>query len=271
MKDFAGKVAVVTGAGSGIGLGLALRFAQEGMNVVVSDINPATVEASAAAVEELGVASLAVVTDVSSRDAVRSLRDATFEQFGTAHIVCNNAGRGGGGRLSSDNVDIPGWRMTMDVDLFGIVAGIEAFLPRMLEQNEGHIVNTASRQGLVASGGGGAYCAAKMAAVAACESLHSELQGLQTAVGTSVLCPGGVRTGMLRPPEELPADIDPAHRALLAERYADAATTAEVADLVVRAIEMQRFYILTHAETIDWINERTERIAADMKVLGTPR
>jgi short-subunit dehydrogenase len=98
-----------------------------------------------------------------------------------------------------------------------------------------------------------------------------ELAQRGTEVGVSVLCPGGVRTNMLRPPETLPADIDPAHRKLLTERYQEAAEASEVADLVVKAIRGKRLYILTHAETVDWINERTARIAADMAFLGTPR
>jgi NAD(P)-dependent dehydrogenase (short-subunit alcohol dehydrogenase family) len=271
MNDLRGKVGVVTGAGSGIGLALAHRFAEEGMQLVLADLNTTTLAAAVDAISARGAEVIGVPTDVGVREQIQALRDATYDRFGTAHVVCNNAGLGGGGRLSSGDANIDGWRRTLDVDFFGIVCGIEAFLPRMLEQNEGHIVNTASRQGLVASGGGGAYCSAKFAAVAATETLADELKALGTDVGVSVLCPGGVRTGMLRPPEQLPADMDPTHRALLSERYRDAAEPHEVADLVVRGIRARALYLLTHAETIDWMNERTARIAADVAKLGSPR
>jgi NAD(P)-dependent dehydrogenase (short-subunit alcohol dehydrogenase family) len=271
LEDLAGKVAVVTGAASGIGLALAQRFADEGMKVVLADMNDAGLEAAVDGLKAAGKEAIGVRTDCGDRDAVQALRDRTFEAFGTAHVVCNNAGLGGGGRLTSGDANVEGWRRTMDVDLFGLIYGIEAFLPRMQEQGEGHIVNTASRQGLVVERGAGAYQCAKHAAVVLSEGLHDELEAMGSPVGVSVLCPGGVRTGMLRPPESLPEGTSPEFRQLISERYEAAALPEEVADLVVRAIRQRRLFVLTHAETIPWMQQRLERIAADMEALGALR
>jgi NAD(P)-dependent dehydrogenase (short-subunit alcohol dehydrogenase family) len=271
MDDLAGKVAVVTGAASGIGLALAKRFAAEGMSVALSDVDGEALERAVNDLEASGSTAAGFVTDVGDRTSVFGLRDDVFARFGTAHVVCNNAGIGSSSQLGSPDFDAASWRRVVDVDLFGIVYGVEAFLPQMLEQDDGHIVNTASRQGLVPSGGGGAYCGAKSGAVAVSEVLHAELSARSAAVGVSVLCPGGVRTGMLPPPSDLPASLSDEHRALLVERYEAAAEPEEVADLVVRAVRGRHLYVLTHRETLDWMGRRIDRIAEDVAALGTPR
>jgi NAD(P)-dependent dehydrogenase (short-subunit alcohol dehydrogenase family) len=266
-----GKVAVVTGAASGIGLAMARRFSQEGMAVVLADLDERGVERAADGIRADGGEVVAVRTDCGDRGSIDALRDATLSAFGAVHLVCNNAGLGGGGPMGTDSLDEADWRRAMDVNYFGLLFGVEAFLPLLLEQDEGHVVNTSSRQGLVSSGGSAAYCASKAAAISLTETLHDELAARGTAVGVSVLCPGGVRTGMLKPPEDLPPDTDPAFRALKTERYLAAASAQEVADLVVSAVRQQRLYVLTHAETIDWLQSRVDRMSADLAALGAVR
>jgi NAD(P)-dependent dehydrogenase (short-subunit alcohol dehydrogenase family) len=270
MDALEGRVVVVTGGASGIGAAMVRRFAADGMSVVVSDLDAVGIDAI---VEELtggGTEALGVVTDVADPAAVEALRDAAFERFGTVHVVCNNAGVGGGGAISKD-IDLAGWHRTVDIDLFGIVHGVRAFLPRLLEQDEGHIVNTASRQGLVVAPGLGAYSAAKAAAVAVTESLHDELAAMGSRIGVSVVCPGGVRTRMLAAPGGGPRQSDdPEMQRVLDERYAAAVEPSVVADLVVAAIRRQRLYVLTHRETLDWMQARLDRIAADGEALSLP-
>jgi short-subunit dehydrogenase len=141
----------------------------------------------------------------------------------------------------------------------------------MLDQDEGHIVNTSSRQGLVPTPGLAAYGPSKFAVVAATEMLAAELSARGSGVGVSLLCPGGVRTKTLPAPEDVPATMDPQRRALLAERYADAVEPEEVAELVLAAIRSKTFYVLTHRETVDWMEARFERIKADLSRLGPLR
>src|SRR5438132_12222923 len=147
MDEFHGKVAVVTGAASGIGLALTRRFASEGMTVVMADVEEPALKEAADSLAAGGAAVLPVVTDVSDAEAVHHLAETTFDRCGTAHIVCNNAGVGTGGRTWE--VSEAQWRWIIGVNLMGVVHGIQAFVPRFIEQGEGHVVNTASAAGLV--------------------------------------------------------------------------------------------------------------------------
>ena len=188
MDELVGRVGVITGAASGIGLALARSFVARGMAVVCADIDARGLEqATASLVRESGNV-VGVVTDVSDADAVTALRDETFSRFGTAHVVCNNAGMPAFQPMTA-SLDLANWRRTIDVNLFGVVHGVEAFLPRLLEQDEGHIVNTSSRQGLLGGASAGAYATSKFAIVGLSEVLDAELRDLGSRVGVSVLCP----------------------------------------------------------------------------------
>lgn len=265
VRPLAGRVAIVTGAAGGIGRGLVDRFLHEGMRVVMADLQ---IESLEAVCDEAGPSrSIAVQVDVRSPASVDALRDRTLQAFGAAHVLCNNAGIGGGGAISAGDLDLDRWHDVFEVDFFGIVHGVQSFLPVMRAQGDGHIVNTASRQGLVATPRLGAYASAKFAAVALTEMLHAELVEEGCGVHASVLCPGGVRTAMLRDPDEEP-DPDPYIRALKRERYASSIAVERVADHVVQALADRPLYILTHAETIEWIEQRSRRIAADHDVLA---
>ncbi|WP_261566044.1 SDR family NAD(P)-dependent oxidoreductase [Frankia gtarii] len=273
MDDLEGKVAVVTGAASGIGLGLAQAFAEEGMKLVLADIDDGYLETARASLAEAGAEVLAVRTDVADAKALDNLRDSTFERFGTAHVLCNNAGIGARSPLV-EPLEISAWDRVFGVDLYSILHGLNAFLPRMLEQGEGHIVNTSSRQGLVATPDLGPYPPAKHASVALTEMLRAELAALGTAVSTSVLTPGGVVTRQLseamRRVERGELD-DPNIREFITSRVADAVASIDVGRLVVRAICGDRLYVNTHRETLTWLRERLDRIEADADALGTLR
>jgi NAD(P)-dependent dehydrogenase (short-subunit alcohol dehydrogenase family) len=221
-----------------------------------------------------GVEAIGVPTDVADGAAVARLRDLTYERFGTAHVVCNNAGIGSRGELT-EPIDLPAWEHVFAVDLWSILHGIDAFLPRMLEQGEGHIVNTASRQGLVAVPHQGPYPPAKAAAVVLSEVLHAELAAQGAPVGVTVLTPGGVVTpALLTAVARHAPGVEGADLALggfLASRLAAAVDPLDVGRLVVRAIRTGTLYVNTHRETLEWLQERVDRMVADADALGTLR
>ena len=156
MEELKGRVAVVTGAASGIGLGLAERFVAEGMKVVLADVEEGPLRAAEDRLGAAGAEVLAVQTDVSKWESVERLADAAYERFGAVHIVCNNAGVGGtgvfvGGIWDRDPAE---WQWVMGVNLWGVIHGVHAFVPRMLRGGEdGRIVNTASAAGVVYGNG----------------------------------------------------------------------------------------------------------------------
>jgi NAD(P)-dependent dehydrogenase (short-subunit alcohol dehydrogenase family) len=273
MDELAGKVAVVTGGANGIGFGMAQAFADEGMRIVLADTDIERLEAARTVLTDKGADVLAVPTDVSDATAVQYLRDAAFERFGTAHVLCNNVGIGANGPLV-EPIDLSTWHRVLDINFFSALHGIDAFLPRLLEQGEGHIVNTSSRQGLISSPHLGPYPPSKFALVALTEMLHAELAALGTAVSASLLTPGGVLTGqMLQARDSLARGeiTNPATKAFLTSRLADSVDPYDVGRLVVRAIRGGHLYINTHRETVDWMRERIDRIAADCDSLGTLR
>jgi NAD(P)-dependent dehydrogenase (short-subunit alcohol dehydrogenase family) len=273
MDDFEGKVAVVTGAASGIGLALADRLAREGMHVVLADVEPEPLDRAAAALaDEFGAdAVLAVLTDVRDELAVDALAAATFERFGTAHVVCNNAGVGVGGLAWTVPADR--WRWIVDVNLLSVAHGIRAFVPRMIEQGEGHVLNTASSAGILTGPGMSPYFATKHAVVALSESLYLDLQLTGASVGVSVLCPEFVRTRIAESERNRPADVaempglggddGPGLSDLLKSLIDGGLDPADVAGMVVDGIRADRFWILTHPTTVPAARRRWDAIAAD--------
>jgi len=296
MDDIEGKVAVVTGAASGIGLALAGRFGRDGMRVVLADVERGPLDRAAEALgADIGADNvLAVPTDVRDEQAVDALAAATFERFGTAHVVCNNAGVGVGGLAWTVPADR--WRWIVEVNLLGVAHGIRAFVPRMIEQGEGHVVNTASAAGLLTGPAMGPYYATKHAVVALSEALHFDLQLTGAAVGVSVLCPEWVRTRIFDSERTRPDDVgempgwsgtspDPEQVTVDAEPEADAEADADgagsplgdivqslveggidpadVAGMVVDGIRTGRFWIVTHPTTVPSAQRRWDAIAAD--------
>src|ERR1700733_181530 len=206
-----GRVAVVTGAASGIGRGLSERFAAEGMHVVMADVEEPALAKAAAELAGAGASVLPAVTDVSDRAAVDALRDVALSAFGAVHVVCNNAGVGGPhGPLWECP---PGeWDWVLGVNLEGVMNGVRAFMPVLLEQDAGHLVNTSSIFGVFA-GILGPYGVSKHAVAALSETLHFNLKSIGvTHVGVSVLCPGAVRTNFGTSARNRPASAGPAGR-----------------------------------------------------------
>src|ERR1700687_6002094 len=174
MKEFRGKVAVVTGAASGIGRALAQRFAREGMKVVLADVEPAALEQAAREIDASGATTFAVRTDVSKAADVERLAQATVERFGAVHVVCNNAGVAVSGPTWMNTV--ADWEWVLGVNLWGVIHGVRVFTPLLLSHGgEGHIVNTASMAGMISGPGTAVYTVSKFGVVALSETLHHEL------------------------------------------------------------------------------------------------
>lgn len=266
-----GKVAVVTGGASGIGLAMARAFADEGCRLVLADVERRVLDAAVAELATGGAEVIGIPTDVSDRDQVQALAAATIERFGEVHVVCNNAGVGSRG-LPISELPVEDFQWLLGVNLFGVIHGIEAFLPHLRLQDEGHIVNTASISGFLYMQGMGPYNASKAAVVALSETLRYELTDERSNVGVSVLCPGWVRTALgtsdRNRPESLAvtftteqAEKVAVRRAKIADVFArDAIEPAEVAAMVLDAINDNRFYVITHPDMTPEIAARFERI-----------
>ena len=215
MQEFAGKVAVVTGGAGGIGRALVERFTDEGMKAVVADIVPEAVEQTTAELRDQGREVIGVVTDVTSLESVEALRDATLEAFGGVHIVCNNAGIGSGSEGNLWQHHVNDWRWSLDVNVMGVVNGINAFVPAMIASGEeGHVVNTTSGNGgftpLINSA---VYATTKAAVTTITECLWGQLKEAGVAVGASLLypstrSPGLLNTGIWRPGANRPDRFD---------------------------------------------------------------
>jgi NAD(P)-dependent dehydrogenase (short-subunit alcohol dehydrogenase family) len=271
VQSLAGKVAVVTGAASGIGRALARRFGQDGMHVVMADIEQPALEREAAELAGSGVEVLARVTDTSLESDVEALAEATIARFGGVHLVCNNAGVGSRGLKVAD-LPRRDFEWVIGVNLWGVINGIRAFLPRLLAQDEGHIVNTASVSGLYHRERMGPYNATKAAVVALSETLRFELDDDGSNVGISVLCPSWVRTNISSAvrnlPQRLHYELTPQqaeemleYKSRRRQQLRDEAIDAdEVAVQVRDAVLANRFYVITHPESVDNMRARFDRI-----------
>jgi NAD(P)-dependent dehydrogenase (short-subunit alcohol dehydrogenase family) len=215
MRDVVGKVAVVTGGGQGIGRALVERFGAEGMKVVIADVVPQLVETTAAELRDKGLDVLGVVTDVTSLESVVALREATLAEYGAVHIICNNAGIGSGSEGQIWEHHVNDWRWSLDVNVMGVVNGINAFVPHMLAQDEeGHVVNTTSGNGgftpLINSA---VYATTKAAVTTITECLWGQLREVGAKVSASLLypstnSPGMLNTGIWRPGANRPDRYD---------------------------------------------------------------
>ena len=256
-----GKVAVVTGAASGIGLALTERFLAEGMSVVMADIEAEVLNEEAARLQASGAAVTAVVCDVSDADQVAALRDAAVATYGTVHVLCNNAGVASGGTTWRTKPAV--WDWVVGVDLLGVAYAVHAFAPLMIEQGEGHIVNTASEAGLCSTPMLGAYHAAKYGVVGLSEALVMELAG--TGVGVTCLCPELVRTKIFESTRNAPAHLGlrkpdaVSIDTLESFMQTTALDPAVVAGNVTDAIVEGRFWVLTHESTHTRVAHRNDR------------
>lgn len=270
MKDFRGKVAVITGAASGIGRGIAERCAQEGMSVVLADLEEKALTLTEEEMKAAGANVMAVLTDVSEFNDVKLLAQKTLDAFGAVHLLFNNAGVSS--PMSLLDRTIADWKWVLGVNLWGVIHGIQAFGPIMLAQNtECHIVNTASVGGLITSPFG-IYAVTKHAVVILSEILYLELAERGGKVKVSVLCPGWVKTGIMdsernRPIglQNAPAEIkwnpkDETGEQISRKGVETGMSPEQVADYVFNAIRDEKFYILTHPEWKDMVRIRMESI-----------
>jgi NAD(P)-dependent dehydrogenase (short-subunit alcohol dehydrogenase family) len=272
IKNFEGKVAVITGGASGIGLGLATVFAKKRMKLVLADINKEALDKVAKEFSDKNVEVTTVVTDVSDPEQVAHLADIAYERYGNVNILCNNAGIGTGGPLRFLTKE--DWDWTLGVNLFGPIYGIQYFLNRMLLSKEPcHIINTSSLAGLT-PGDGGPYSASKSALIALSERLA--LECFNTNVGISVVCPAHVRSkivensftlsedreGLWQPPPAMTEVPSPEleNQMKLIELGMDPEVMAE---MVIKAIENDIFFVITHPEYIPLIESRYERMYED--------
>ncbi len=269
MDPFRDRVAVITGGAAGIGAAMARAFAGRGARLVLADLDEPALAGTAAALRDDGATVHTVRCDVGDRAQVLALADEAFRHFGAVHLLCNNAGIALFGRMAdATHAD---WEYTMRVDFWGVVHGIEAFVPRLIAQRQGgHVVNTASMAGLVGMEWLGIYCAAKFAVVGLSESLHRELR--HHGIGVSVLCPMLVdteitrnsirhRPAQLRNPDD-PTDGDTLPGEVSGAMRGGVIAAAEVARRVVRAIERGDLYILTHPEQRELLERRHRRLEA---------
>lgn len=273
IDNFAGKTAVLTGAGSGFGLECARIGARLGMNLVLVDVQQDALDAAAAEMRAAGAQVLAQRVDVSNAEQMEALGAAVFERFGAPHLVFNNAGVGAGGLVWENSVK--DWEWVLGVNLMGVVHGVRVFTPMMLEaaKNDpawlGHIVNTASMAGLLAPPNMGIYNVSKHAVVSLSETLYQDLSLVTDQVGASVLCPYFVATGIndsqRNRPGELAAD-KPTKSQLIGQAMISKAvsagkvTAADVAQKVFDAVAANRFYIYSHPKAIGAVQTRMEDI-----------
>lgn len=260
MKNLTGKTAFITGGASGIGYAMAKVFAREGMNVMLADIEAGPLDEAARALRNAGGAIGTIVCDVADANSVAEAAQAAFDTFGTVHVVCNNAGVGGGSGI--DDIRLDTWRWVIDVNLMGVVHGVAAFLPHMRAHGEGgHFVNTASMAGLNMGLGFSAYVASKFAVVAMSEGLAKECAPHD--IGVTVLCPGFVRTRIFESSRNRPARYGAAQPAgpmlkQLAELGAAGLDPDDVAAQVLAAVRADELYVFTHAGP-DWRAEVQDR------------
>jgi NAD(P)-dependent dehydrogenase (short-subunit alcohol dehydrogenase family) len=271
-----GKIAVVTGAASGIGRELALACAAEGGHVALADVDEKGL-AETARLLPPGCESIQARCDVTKAGDLESLAARTYERFGAAHLLFNNAGVAVAGPVWSAPLDE--WKWVLDVNLMGVVHGIRAFVPRMLEAGtEGHVVNTASVAGLLSVPGSGVYCASKHAVVSLSECLFHDLRAARSALGVSVLCPAWVATGIADSERNRPAAL--AARNPLAAPYEEAVrkavasgrlSAAEVARITVDAVKANRFYVLPHQRIKASIESRMRDILDEREPVDVSR
>jgi NAD(P)-dependent dehydrogenase (short-subunit alcohol dehydrogenase family) len=274
MNPWQGRTAVITGAASGFGLQCSRIAAEQGMNVVMADVQVPALEAAQREIEALGAPVLAFRLDVSRGAEVEALGAATMERFGAPHFLFNNAGVGAGGLIWEHTQR--DWEWVLGVNLMGVAHGLRVFTPLMLDAARadpgyrGHIVNTASMAGLLNAPNMGLYNASKHAVVSMSETLYQDLALVTAQVQAHVLCPFFVATGIHQSERNRPAELQPqaapTRSQLIAQAMSDKAVTsgkvsaAQVAQFVFDAMDAGRFYIYSHPSSLGGVQTRLEDI-----------
>jgi NAD(P)-dependent dehydrogenase (short-subunit alcohol dehydrogenase family) len=268
MKDFAGEIAVITGAGSGFGREFARHAHRLGMKLVLADVQRDALNAVVAELGDAGAIVIGEVIDVARGEDVQRLADRAFAEMGGVHLLFNNAGVGSGG-LVWENSDRD-WQWVLGVNLWGVVHGIRHFVPRMIAGGApGHVINTASVAGLVCAPNMGVYNVSKHAVVALTETLQHDLRLAGARIGVTLLCPAYVPTGIAQShrnrPDELRADPPTAsqraaHAAITKAVEGGRLSAAQVAQMTFEAIAADRFYVLTHPQILPTVQLRFDDI-----------
>ena len=256
---------VITGGASGIGKALAFRFGKEGHDIIIGDVEESALGITITELRSAGILATGIVVDVSDIDSVRSFKDRIFSEFTPPYILCLNAGVGAGGPISES--DILDWEWVLGVNLWGVIYGLNAFLPSMQEKNNGHIVITSSIAGHLSYPNMGVYNASKHAVLSIAETLCYEMQEKSSDVGVSVLCPGLVKTNILDSDRNRPeiltsndslneSNDDDGRKEAVREIYNLALDPESVADLVFKAVQSNQFYIFTENTFQDAIKSR---------------
>jgi len=256
---FTDRVAVVTGGGSGIGRALTLALAREGAKVVVADVDEAAMDSVAREARDHGAQAVTVRTDVTELGQVQALAERAWKTFGAVHVLCNNAGVAAWGGL--EKATHRDWQWVLGVNLWGVIHGIEAFVPRMIAGGQrGHIVNTASMAGLIASQGLGVYNTSKYAVVGLSETLAKDLKPY--GIGVSVLCPMGVQTRIRESERSRPAALrnEPGTAEAAVELIGRYLTPDTVAGMVLDAMRRGELYVITHDEGLEPLRRRFDRM-----------
>ena len=264
MERFTGRTAVITGAGSGLGLALARALANEGAHLVLADINAHDLAAAEASLRPTKAEITSVVTDVAWEGSVNALAEQARAHFGAIHLLFNNAGVAISGPIWEHTA--ADWQWVLGVNLLGVVNGVRAFVPSMLQQIEAsHIVNTASVAGLISPPGFSAYTVTKHAVVAYSEVLYQDLVKANAKIGVSVLCPAYFPTRISDSARNRPAALRDRDAGSAAENEAAAQTRAavergklsadDIARITLDGVRAGRFYILPHPNikpSIEW-------------------
>jgi len=274
MKQFEGKVAVITGGASGFGKEFARIGAQLGMKLVLADVQEDALDAAVAGFKAQGAQVIGLRTDVSKAEQVQALADAALTAFGEVNLVFNNAGVGAGGLLWENSEK--DWEWVLGVNLYGVIHGVRIFTPLMLEAAkkdpgfQGHIVNTASMAGLLNPPAMGVYNVSKHAVVSLTETLYQDLTLVTEQVRCSVLCPYFVPTGISQSQRNRPAgltnDAPPTRSQMVSQALSDKAvnsgkvTAADVAQMTFDAIRDESFYIYSHPQALATVRNRMEDI-----------
>ena len=276
MKHFEGKTAVVTGAASGIGFGLAQRIAEENMQVVMADLEQTALEEAVEKLEKQQHRVVGIPADVLIEESVNELYSKSRETFGNIHVLCNNAGiAASSGNKPIWEVERADWQWTLGVNFYGVLYGIQAFLPHMIEHGEdGHVVTTASLAGLIR--GAGPYGVSKHAVRALAETLNSDLVARGAKIRSSVLCPGFVNTNIgkserNRPSNltQLQAPLEDIENSPIMALLRNGKEPSEIADIVIEAIRDDLFYILPHPAWDDTLKTYFEEILS-REALNSP-
>ena len=277
MKDFKSKVAVITGAGSGIGLALVNKCVEEGMKVVLADIDERALKRAERKLKKVGAEILTVATDVSKPKDIEMLATKTIATFGEVHLLFNNAGVSNA--KCTWNYTLKDWEWQLGVNLFGVINGIRTFVPIMLKQNKDClIVNIASIEGLISgSGPGGAiYGVSKHGIISLTETLRTELAQIKTKLNIAVACPGWVHTKIFRINRNRPEEFQNEPNKEIEDYKLDDSTglfqelfdksppilPEAAADKIFQGIKEDKFYILTHKDDVlkEKVKERFDEI-----------